>query len=557
MPRKTGSGRAAAAKPAAPDKPAPKAAAPDERAPEAAVPDEPEAPVRQAAHPGAQTVRRDSSGMMKKVRSASGLLDQIFSSASNGLILFALAVVATPETFGRVSLLFTLLAAAVGVLRGALGTPLLLAAGSGDAEIRRQGGYSMAAAALAGIVMSSVLLIVGALLGVFAESLLMAVTIPIVLMQDVLRYVAIAYGRSHHAMVWDGLWFIGSVTFLVLAWTTPDSLTPNSLVFGWCALATIALVGLAVSVATGPRLSGLWAWATSDGWHRLRYGIDSGLEQTTVFVILAVVGGFVDVNASAALRGSTAALAPLAILSSAVPLLIIPASARSGRNPVETWRQLVKVALATSTIALVGGVVLSVLPDSIGRLALGDTFALSRGVVFFVAAEYATSGWLFALGIYLKSRNHSAGALAVKCCWVATTLTAVGVALVIDRSALSVALGMVAASIVMCIGALSWFRPWRAPALATSSVDSLPSVGLSTTSPVDGRSLEGTPLNEAPTKVDPDGSSCSRREFDVVGAAASRREPFAEFVRQLSPPDSPDHAHYRHRRQTSESWSRQ
>ncbi len=494
--------------------------------------------------------------MLRKIRAASGLLDQIFSSASNGLILFALAVVASPETFGRVALLFTLLAAAVGVLRGALGTPLLLTAGSGDAAIRRQGGFSMAAAALAGLVMSSVLVICGALLGVFTESLLMAVTIPIVLTQDVLRYVAIAQGRSHHAMVWDGLWFVGSVTFLALAWTMPDSMTANSLVFGWCALAAIALVGLAVSVATAPRLRGLWAWVVHDGWHRLRYGVDSGLEQATVFIVLALVGGYIDVHASAALRGSTAVLAPLAIISSALPLLIIPESARTGRTPAETWRQLVKVAFATSAIALIGGLVLSMLPDSIGRLALGDTFDLSRHVVFFVAAEYAISGWLFALGIYLKAQNHSSGALVVKCCWVVTTLTAVTVALIIDRSALSVAIAMVVASVVMCVGALWWFTPWRASDTNESFESSSPSEDLSPTSPIDVRSLIDTPLDGGAVKGNPDGVTYAGRNVGVVAAPASREEPFAGFVRPYNPSDSFDHAHYRHRRQTSESWSR-
>ncbi|HEX2399951.1 MAG TPA: hypothetical protein VHJ79_08190, partial [Mycobacterium sp.] len=60
-----------------------------------------------------------------------GLLDQVFSSLSNGLILFAVAVVSTAEDFGLISLLLMLLTAGVGCMRGALGTPLLLKAADG------------------------------------------------------------------------------------------------------------------------------------------------------------------------------------------------------------------------------------------------------------------------------------------------------------------------------------------------------------------------------------------------------------------------------------------
>src|SRR5437764_10887047 len=85
---------------------------------------------------------------MSKVRAISGAADQVFSSLSNGLIIYAVAVITPPEKFGQIVLLLTLLVAAVGLLRGALGTPLLLMAGLGKSDIRREGAFAVASALL-------------------------------------------------------------------------------------------------------------------------------------------------------------------------------------------------------------------------------------------------------------------------------------------------------------------------------------------------------------------------------------------------------------------------
>ena len=66
--------------------------------------------------------------LKRRTRVVSGALDQVFSSISNGLITFAVAVVATTQSFGQIALMMTALIAVMGVQRGAVGTPLLLKA---------------------------------------------------------------------------------------------------------------------------------------------------------------------------------------------------------------------------------------------------------------------------------------------------------------------------------------------------------------------------------------------------------------------------------------------
>lgn len=52
--------------------------------------------------------------------------DQVLSSVSNALILFAMAGPSSVSEFGLAILVFSILTAALGFVRGAVGTPLLL-----------------------------------------------------------------------------------------------------------------------------------------------------------------------------------------------------------------------------------------------------------------------------------------------------------------------------------------------------------------------------------------------------------------------------------------------
>ena len=67
------------------------------------------------------TTRLSTSGF----RAVSGAGGRIFSSLSNSLAMYAVAVVASTQEFGQIALLVTLLAAVIGILRGALGMPML------------------------------------------------------------------------------------------------------------------------------------------------------------------------------------------------------------------------------------------------------------------------------------------------------------------------------------------------------------------------------------------------------------------------------------------------
>jgi hypothetical protein len=405
---------------------------------------------------------------MSKVRAVSGAADQVFSSLSNGLNVYAVAVVTAPQDFGQIALLLTVLVAAVGALRGALGTPLLLMAGRTRSDIRREGSFAVTSALLVSPIVGGLIWAVAGS-GIRLPAILIIVATPIVLVEDVLRYVAIAEGRPHVAARWDGVWFAGSAALLVATWVHLPVATTAYLIGGWTALAFLALVGMLVAVRVAPRLRQYPAWI-SDGWqHRARYGTESGLEQTTVFAVLLFVAVVLSPEASAALRGALALLAPVSILMSAIPLVVIPESRRLNMPPPQVWSSLTRIALVFTSGALLMGVALFFMPLSVGELVLGRTFEAAQAIVPIMAFEFAMGAWVLAVVFYLRAFNRSADVLKLKVIWplVAVVLQFGGA--VLFRTPAGVAVGAAASTTFVAALALLRFKPWATPASPSSA----------------------------------------------------------------------------------------
>ena len=246
------------------------------------------------------------------------LLDQVVSSLSNGLILFAVAVVSTAEDFGLIPLLLMLLTAGVGCMRGALGTPLLLKAADGIDHIRR-GGVLRGNRSIGG--QSST----GG------------------------RYVAVAQGsrawntdhphRNRHTSG-DGAGrpairrHLGRPAarcrdlgrILVSRLGGPAGVDMGGHQIRRCQRPHRGLDRAGGrrtprsrhQPALAARFRGFFRWLATGWQHRLRYGIHAGLEQGGLFIAMALVTFVVGPLATAALRGAMALMAPLAILTSAL-----------------------------------------------------------------------------------------------------------------------------------------------------------------------------------------------------------------------------------------------
>jgi O-antigen/teichoic acid export membrane protein len=390
-------------------------------------------------------------------RAWSTMVDQIFSSASNGVFTFAVAVASSTQSFGNIVLIITALVTVLGVQRGAIGTPLLLRADQSADQIRRDGSFALVAALLTGCAVLIVMVAWGHEVGL--PAVLLGVSAPILLCQDVLRYVTFAEGRPHVAATWDGVWFLGTLVLLVSAWLKLSTLP--QLIGGWALFGLMALAGMAADLRIMPELDGFRGWLKVGWQHRIRFGIDAGAEQIGVFLVLALVAALLSPTATAALRGATVLLSPLAILAGALQLVVISESTRNSAQPREVWCAAMRLMGGIAALTAVVGVVLCLLPASLGALLLGPSFQPARHVLPIVLIGYFATAVGFVLGVFLKTFNRSSDVMRYKIVsTVVTVAAAVGAALLF-HSASGVAVGLAVAAILMTAVGLAYYAPWE------------------------------------------------------------------------------------------------
>lgn len=400
-----------------------------------------------------------TSGTQGRTRALSGAVDQVFSSISNGFIVYAVAVVASPESFGHITLLMTSLMAVLSCFRGGFGIPLLLKADQAFDDVRREGSFALTVVIVIGPVVSIAILMIAPRMD-FA-TIALAVAAPIVLAQDMLRYVAMAASRPHVAAVWDGVWCVGTLLVLICSWIGLPFIDAGLVLALWGLLALIAFVAMAIDLGLLPSIRGLYARYRPDLHHRLRYAADAGLEQIGLLIVFAVTSVMVSPDATGALRGAIALLAPLLIAASAVQLVMIPESVRSSSPPLKVWRTLGRVMGVLAFIAVLAGVAYTFLPQRVGSLLLGESFASAQRVVPYMTAQFIAAAVTFAILVYLRTFNRSGDVLRLKLIYLAAIITSAVVGARMTGSAAGVSIGLAVASAVVALIAFASVSPRR------------------------------------------------------------------------------------------------
>lgn len=406
---------------------------------------------------------------MNRARLSLGLMDQVLSSASNVLIVFAIARVSSVNDFGSVVLTIAALTTVMATCRGFLGTPIALSS-SHPERIHDETTHAMAAAALVGLVGGMSLAIVGLLVGAPPATYVVALAMPIVLLQDVARYQCIAVGRPRLAVAADGLWAVGSLSLLAVTWFIRDWVSAPSLLAGWAGLGLVALLVISVPQGLRPRIKGFGGWWAYSFHDRLRFGAEAAIGATTSFVMLGSATAIIGVNAAAALRGAGTVLGPLSILMSAIPLAVVPELRRRRLlTSVELWVFLRKIAVAMSSAAVAVGVLSFFVPDGLGRAFLGESWSVVRPLLPITATEYAALAWLSAAAGGLRVQARSGPLLRIRLVFALLTLLAGSAAAVIWGQAVAVAWALaLAAGVAAVVARAVFLRPRSACLLASA-----------------------------------------------------------------------------------------
>jgi len=306
------------------------------------------------------------------------MVDQVLSSLSNLILSVLVARKLNANAYGTFALSFSLYAYALTVSRILVSQPLTIrfsgARGKDFVAAARQStGAALAVASLAGAGMVIAGWLAGGGLGISLATT--GVLLPGLLVQDAYRMVFFAMGRPAAAAANDALWGVVQVA-AVLAVSALGKGSAASYLWAW------GLAGC-LAGAIGAKTAGLWP-APRQMWHWLRsqsnltrYSVTevvviNGANQLTL-VLVAALGGLSVVGT---LRGGQILTAPTTVLALSTLAFVVPELAR---RPAIMGGQLIRVGLsisaAVTALVVVWTTILLLIPDSVGRLLLGETWA--------------------------------------------------------------------------------------------------------------------------------------------------------------------------------------
>ncbi|MBL7502678.1 oligosaccharide flippase family protein [Frankia sp. CNm7] len=336
----------------------------------------------------------------------SAVADQAVSSGTNFLTTLLLARLLVPEEFGRVVLAMTVAMLTTAATRACVGDVLLVLPPAADRrEQRRDASGAVSTAALIGMAALVVCVLVGRLgppvtayFGVFAWWL------PVLAIQDTLRYVAFRRRSPARALALDVLWAaaqFGAIGVVLLS-GRPSA---TSLITCWGVGATAgAVVGLwLVGIDVRGFRPFRWLRRTREtwGWFASIAFINQMQAQILLWVATAMVG-------AAAIGGLRAAqtllMAPTASLLMALQSLILPSMTRLvAEGDLETLRRFtIQLAGATGATAAVVGLGACLGRDALITTVFTAQFAPYAGLLVPVACMIVcmtvTTPYLAAIG---------------------------------------------------------------------------------------------------------------------------------------------------------------
>jgi hypothetical protein len=316
-------------------------------------------------------------------KGAVGLADQGMSSLSNVLAVIMVAQSLSASAFGSFSVAYAVLIFLLTLTRSYFGTQLTLTDTRSAARDRASstlGALLLLAPALAlttggiGLLLSSE--------SDFSIAIVVAVAAPLVCLQDLLRYTAVAVERPVAAFVSDTVW----VAVMAVPALGLIRLTGAQVMAVWLGAAALALAVAAVPLRIKPSfVKGLRLLLRER--HAMGNSVTIGAVAVAgaSLVIAAATAHFLSTASAGSLRGASTAMGPLNVLQAFITLNLTPVLLRRERS--KDLGFCARVAFLAAAAAIVWSAVLLLLPDAVGRAALGDSWPGARSVLPWTCAE--------------------------------------------------------------------------------------------------------------------------------------------------------------------------
>lgn len=328
------------------------------------------------------------------------MVDQGVAAASNLMLLVAATRVATTRDVGSVALVLTAYTLILGSCRAWILDPLLLARTSLTEE------QILSLLSMVGLTIGA-----GGLLVVLTTSpnvgdsvwTALWLGMPLLLLQDGIRYVGFAHQRPEVALVADLAWVAFFGVFLVVMNVTPATITVAWLTWAWVTGAALgAAAGLLLTHRRVRRGSARALWRNFTSFHHsllADYLLGAGIGQITTFALPSLVG----LGGIGALRTAQSVFGLSNVLFAAAYVRTLPLCVSyfpTDRRRV--YRRLVGTSLALAAVGCVMTAVILTIPVYVGNELLGSTWAPMRRLALPVGLSTVAGGLLAGASMGLR-----------------------------------------------------------------------------------------------------------------------------------------------------------
>lgn len=346
-----------------------------------------------------------------------GIADQALSSILGLAVAVAVARSVPAGAFGAFALAQATYYVALGASRALTTEPFSVRFSGVSPDVFDRQAPQAAGAALVVAVGASLACTVAA--GLAADALrsalmALAIALPVLLVHDCLRFAAFSQARGNVALVSDMVWVAGvgvamgtaiavgtsSVGLLLLAWGAP-------------ALAGAMWSSARLGVIPDPR--GAFIWWRSQRELAPRYlgefAASSGAGQVAQYLVGAIAG----LVAAGALRAGQVLLGPLNVLFMGTQAVVIPEAVGLARRSAQSLVRLsVIVSSVLTAAAVTWGIGVTLLPGSVGRALLGESWVAGSAIAPIMAVSMAASGALMGALVGLRALAAARRSLRVR-----------------------------------------------------------------------------------------------------------------------------------------------
>ena len=361
-------------------------------------------------------MRRAWSGRGRfRSQGAWGVLSQAANSAGNLALSLMVARSASVEAFGAWSLGYAVCVLTLGAVRAMVGTPLLMASRSPEDHRSTTAGGVLGLSLLFSAPAAALVLCMALVVPYGSDGLVaLAAVLPLMLVQDGLRYLYFSNERPRAAAACDLAWlllqFLGFVTLVALGQQNAASL---SLLWGLTA-ALSAAPGLVRMRGSLPTARAVRTYSLQHRRAMSTLGIDYLVVACSVQAAPYVLALVVGLEGTGGLRGAQILLGPVNVLVMGLtPIFTVDATRRAKLGqPLDSlvyrWTALV------GAVSLIYGALLLLLPTQVGNELLGDTWPVASPLIGAFVVQAVISGPVTGVQVALRGLDRLRDGLSLR-----------------------------------------------------------------------------------------------------------------------------------------------